>query len=101
MNSCFPYTWYPQDLHHRARKELLDVVTLEDEEADGDKLLHSPISIYNSHWVADVRIASDAVVSAHAAIDEFAGVEADSADHGEECKAEPLTAYDTESRCLR
>lgn len=37
------------------------------------------------HWVADVRIASDVVVSAHAAIDEFAGVEADSADHGEEC----------------
>uniref|UniRef100_A0A0E0G4B2 Uncharacterized protein n=2 Tax=Oryza TaxID=4527 RepID=A0A0E0G4B2_ORYNI len=88
MNSCFPYTWYPQDLHHRARKELLDVVTLEDEEADGDKsysFYTAPSQFTIRHWVADVRIASDAVVSAHAAIDEFAGVEADSADHGEEC----------------
>ncbi|EAZ01761.1 hypothetical protein OsI_23790 [Oryza sativa Indica Group] len=75
MNSCFPYTWYPQDLHHRARKELLDVVTLEDEEADGDKFRpavvcgnRSPIhnSNHEARSLGEVGV-EEIIVAAHPA----------------------------------
>ena len=80
-----------------AREELVEVVALEDEEADGHEVeLHvheegdGPPAGGAEGELADVRVAGDgARVGAHAALDECAGVVADGADEGEEQQAEP------------
>uniref|UniRef100_J3N148 Uncharacterized protein n=1 Tax=Oryza brachyantha TaxID=4533 RepID=J3N148_ORYBR len=94
-NSCLPRSW-PQDLHRGAGEELVEVVALEDEEADGDEVeldVHDGAdrrpAVGAEREVADVRVAPDGAVGAHAAVDEPAGVEADGADDGEEREAEP------------
>uniref|UniRef100_J3L1L1 Uncharacterized protein n=1 Tax=Oryza brachyantha TaxID=4533 RepID=J3L1L1_ORYBR len=94
MNSCFP--WIPEELHARAGEELVKVVALEDEEADGDEVelnVHEesdgPPADGAEGEPADVRVAGDGAVGAHAALDERAGVAADGADDGEQQQAEP------------
>ena len=86
-----------EEVHGGAGEELVEVVALEDEEADGDEVeldVHEggdgPPAGGPEGEGADVGVAGDGGgVGAHAALDERAGVVADGADEGEEREAEP------------